>query len=140
MEVGGRNWNHLEVSDSLSSVTRRGWSFAKLLRWHMDSGTRPDFHRRRWSPKELSYACGVSDRAVRGWLAEASVPANIEAIELSFFGEGGRHAESKEELRRAWSLARAGKGLMHEPTSHLGSRRREQTEGDNASQWRSSVD
>jgi tetratricopeptide (TPR) repeat protein len=80
-------------------------TFASLLSWHMDNGTRPNGSARRWGAEELSETYGVSSRSVRNWRNGTYLP-DIETIERLLFGANPVHASARIEMRAAWADAK----------------------------------
>jgi hypothetical protein len=67
----------------------RGLSFGDLLDWHLRRGTRPPGSDKQGEPwKKVAFAgdVGVSDKQVRNWIANKSLPNDIITIERVLFG------------------------------------------------------
>jgi hypothetical protein len=62
-----------------------GGSYAELLEWHLDTGTRPGGRSGRvsrpWNAKEFASSVGVDERSVRNWRNGRSRPADGLAVE-----------------------------------------------------------
>jgi hypothetical protein len=66
-----------------------GLSFGDLLDWHLRRGTRPSGSDKQGEPwKKATFAgdVGVSDKQVRNWIANKSLPNDIITIERVLFG------------------------------------------------------
>jgi tetratricopeptide (TPR) repeat protein len=90
----------------LRSGDRTAWSFAQLLDWHFERGTRPggriDREGKQWGTKEFAAACGYeTDRTVRYWLAGKTLPSDFATVETRLFGTDACYAEWRLELRHA---------------------------------------
>jgi tetratricopeptide (TPR) repeat protein len=90
---------------------RVGWSFARLLDWHLTRGTRPtgdpDTPGRQWTNKELASRLGNDERTIRNWRTCRNVPPEIVSIERELFGDNPGYAAWRAELREAHRIARA---------------------------------
>jgi tetratricopeptide (TPR) repeat protein len=90
---------------------RVGWSFARLLDWHLTRGTRPtgdlDTPGRQWTNKELASRLGNDERTIRNWRTCRNVPPEIVSIERELFGDNPGYAAWRAELREAHRVARA---------------------------------
>jgi hypothetical protein len=80
--------------------------FGELLGQHLARGTRPDGTPeqpgRMWTTQAFAHAVGYSDRAVRHWLSDRHLPADLETIERVLFGpDYARYPEWRLELRKA---------------------------------------
>jgi hypothetical protein len=102
----------------------RGSSFAKLLDWHLDFGTRPsggpDQPGNRWTNKEFGEAVDTTDRAVRNWRAGRVLPSAIGSIEFVLFGKNPAHKEWRFDLRAAYDGRLPGHGIPLPPAEFLG--------------------
>jgi hypothetical protein len=90
---------------------RASWSFHKLLRWHLDNGTRPAGRPgnpgRQWSTKQFANALGnVGERTVHNYKIGATIPADIESIERELFENKVDYSDWRQEIRSVWSLAK----------------------------------
>jgi tetratricopeptide (TPR) repeat protein len=77
-----------------------GLSFGDLLDWHLRRGTRPPGSDKQGEPwKKATFAddVGVSDKQVRNWIANKSLPTDIITIERIQFGRN-------QEQRTAWRM------------------------------------
>jgi tetratricopeptide (TPR) repeat protein len=77
-----------------------GLSFGDLLDWHLQRGTRPPGSDKQGEPwKKATFAgdVGVSDKQVRNWIANKSLPNDVITIERVLFGRN-------QELRTAWRM------------------------------------
>src|SRR5258708_15407121 len=66
-----------------------GLSFGDLLDWHLRRGTRPpgsDKQGESWKKVAFAGDVGVSDKQVRNWIANKSLPNDIITIERVLFG------------------------------------------------------
>src|SRR6516164_3852299 len=71
-----------------------GLSFGDLLDWHLRRGTRPPGSDKQGEPwKRATFAgdVGVSDKQVRNWIANKSLPNDIITIERVLFGRDQKH-------------------------------------------------
>jgi hypothetical protein len=86
--------------------------FGELLSWHLDRGTRlegsPDTEGLPWAVKEFAAAVGVSERSVRAWCADKSLPSDLRPIERALFGNNPAYGDFRNELRRLYRLTRGG--------------------------------
>jgi tetratricopeptide (TPR) repeat protein len=101
--MGGRLTKNTK---GLRSSDRATWSFAQLLDWHFERGTRPggkiDREGKQWGTKEFAAACGYeTDRTVRYWLAGKTLPSDFATVETRLFGTDACYAEWRLELRHA---------------------------------------
>ena len=85
----------------------QGGSFADLLNWHLDFGTRPqgspDRPGRRWNSKEFGAALGgTNDRAVRNWRTGRNLPVHLDIIERALFGDSDTYDQWRIDLRVAY--------------------------------------
>jgi hypothetical protein len=103
-----------------------GLSFAKLLEWHLNSGTRPngsgDHLGKRWGNKEFAAKVNVDERSVRNWRAGRSHPTELSSIERELFGENGAFIQWKRDLRIAYDsnrLATPPDAAFPRATSHF---------------------
>jgi hypothetical protein len=70
-------------------VAPTGLRFGDLLDWHLRRGTRPRGSDRQGEPwKNAAFAVdvGVSDKQVRNWVANKSLPNDVITIERILFG------------------------------------------------------
>ncbi|MEQ1934167.1 MAG: NUDIX domain-containing protein [Fimbriimonadaceae bacterium] len=85
-------------------------SFGELLGDHLNSGTRPpgcSRQGRAWTRVEFADKLGISDRQVRKYLGNDSLPNEIETIESALFGLDQAHARpARLRLRQALSRAK----------------------------------
>src|SRR4051812_46516111 len=83
-----------------------GASFAKLLDWHLDFGTRPtgtpDQPGERWSNPEFAEVLGVNERSVRNWRNDREQPIYIGSIERTLFGKNTVYRDWRFDLRNAY--------------------------------------
>src|SRR5262249_28157022 len=97
-------------SPETSVDMRAGWSFAQLLDWHLNRGTRPTGDRetpgRQWTYKEFADRLGNNERTVRNWRTGRNIPPEIVSIERELFGENAGYAVWRTELRDAHRLSR----------------------------------
>jgi tetratricopeptide (TPR) repeat protein len=82
-------------------------SFAALLDWHLDFGTRPKGHPdrpgKRWGNKEFAHAVGgVSERSVRNWRTGRNLPVDLGTIERELFGDAAPYDQWRFDLRAAF--------------------------------------
>ena len=85
----------------------RGGSFASLLSWHLDFGTRPqgspDRPGRRWGNKDFAAALGgVHERTVRNWRTGRNPPTELGSIERELFGDNNAYDQWRIGLRAAY--------------------------------------
>jgi len=89
-----------------------GLSFGDLLDWHLRRGTRPSGSDKQGEPwKKAAFAgdVGVSDKQVRNWIANKSLPNDIITIERVLFGRNQEQSKVwRMELRDALKRTRAG--------------------------------
>src|SRR5260370_35690771 len=89
----------------------RGLSFGDLLDWHLRRGTRPHGSDKQGEPwKKAAFAgdVGVSDKQVRNWIANKSLPNDIITIERVLFGRDQEQSKVwRMELRDARKRQRA---------------------------------
>src|SRR5262249_48789904 len=89
-----------------------GLSFGDLLDWHLRRGTRPPGSDKQGEPwKKASFASdvGVSDKQVRNWIANKSLPNDIITIERVLFGRDQEQCTVwRMELRDALKRTRTG--------------------------------
>lgn len=96
-------------ADPLSDAARTAWSFAQLLRWHLDRGTRPDADPatppRAWQRKAFAGDLRMNERTIRDWLNRGVLPEeqNRAAVERLLFGNSPLHDSARRELQDAWS-------------------------------------
>lgn len=94
--------------------------FAELLGGHLRTGTRPAtaagepwtyaaFASEVTSSRTTQANDFVSPRSVSNWCKGASLPLEIEPILRALFGPSDRHALARDELRKAFQIARASK-------------------------------
>jgi hypothetical protein len=92
-----------------------GLSFGDLLDWHLRRGTRPPGSDRQGEPwKKVTFAgdVGVSDKQVRNWIANKSLPNDIITIERVLFGRDQKQCTVwRMELRDALKRTRTGSAL-----------------------------
>ena len=85
-------------------------TFAKLLSWHLERGTRPsgqpDVVGKRWSIPEIADAVGISERQLRNWRQARNIPVNINSIERAFFGSTPAYNQWRADLTEAHHIAR----------------------------------
>jgi hypothetical protein len=85
---------------------RADCSFGDLVYWHLfERGTRPDGDPsakigRIWGLKEASAKIGISDRALRYWLADKHLPDSIAPVERVLFGNSPVFDDWRLELGR----------------------------------------
>jgi len=86
--------------------------FHELLSLHLDRGTRPegspDTEGIPWIVKEFAAAVGVSERSVRAWCSDESLPSDLRPIERALFGNNPVYGDFRNELRRLYRLTRGG--------------------------------
>src|SRR4051794_12661589 len=97
-----------------SSADRAGWSFARLLDWHLNRG-RPtgDLKKpgKQWTSQAFADALGgYSERSVRNWRAGRNIPPDIESIERELFGSNAAYDAWRTELRDAHRRAKGSEG------------------------------
>ncbi|WP_428485437.1 tetratricopeptide repeat protein [Rhodopila sp.] len=85
----------------------QGGSFADLLSWHLDFGTRPqgspDRPGRRWGNKDFAVALsGINERTVRNWRAGRNPPTELGSIERELFGDNDAYDQWCIDLRAAY--------------------------------------
>ena len=89
-----------------------GLSFGDLLDWHLRRGTRPPGSDKQGEPwKKATFAgdVGVSDKQVRNWIANKSLPNDIITIERVLFGRDQKQCTVwRMELRDALKRTRTG--------------------------------
>jgi hypothetical protein len=89
-----------------------GLSFGDLLDWHLRRGTRPPGSDKQGEPwKKVTFAgdVGVSDKQVRNWIANKSLPTDIITIERVLFGRSQEQCTAwRMELRDALMRTRTG--------------------------------
>ncbi len=89
-----------------------GMSFGDLLDWHLRRGTRPPRSDKQGEPwKKAAFAgdVGVSDKQVRNWVANKSLPNDIITIERVLFGRDQKQCTVwRMELRDALKRTRTG--------------------------------
>jgi len=89
-----------------------GLSFGDLLDWHLRRGTRPPGSDKQGEPwKKATFAgdVGVSDKQVRNWIANKSLPNDIITIERVLFGRDQKQCTVwRMELRDALKHTRIG--------------------------------
>jgi adenylate cyclase len=89
-----------------------GLSFGDLLDWHLRRGTRPPGSDKQGEPwKKATFAgdVGVSDKQVRNWIANKSLPNDIITIERVLFGRDQEQCTVwRMELRDALKRTRTG--------------------------------
>src|SRR4051812_13627794 len=88
-------------------------TFAELLRWHLDMGTRPPgptAGRGPWTVQEFADECGVDERTIRNWLnGKRVLGTNLATIERLLFGpDQVAAAEARRALRDAFARLRSG--------------------------------
>jgi tetratricopeptide (TPR) repeat protein len=90
----------------------RGLSFGGLLDWHLRRGTRQPGSDKQGEPwKKVAFAddVGVSDKQVRNWIANKSLPNDIITIERVLFGRDQKQCTVwRMELRNALQRTRTG--------------------------------
>ena len=83
--------------------TAEGASFAELLDWHLEFGTRPegqlDRPSKRWNNKEFAEKVGVTDKTVRNWRAGRNPPQYLGNIERVLFGVNASYDVWRIDLR-----------------------------------------
>jgi tetratricopeptide (TPR) repeat protein len=102
----------------------RGGSFANLLDWHLDFGTRPngapDSPGKVWDNAEFSEAVGVTARTVLNWRSGEARPIGLGSIEYKLFGRNAVYKDWRSDLRaaykRLWSPVRDGEIPLPPPT------------------------
>jgi tetratricopeptide (TPR) repeat protein len=89
-----------------------GVSFGELLDWHLSRGTRPPGSERQgepWKKAAFAYDAGISDKQVRNWVANKSLPNYTITIERILFGRDQKHRMTwRIELRDALKRTRSG--------------------------------
>jgi hypothetical protein len=88
----------MALRDMLEPPT--GLSFGDLLDWHLQRGTRPPGSDKQGEPwKKATFAgdVAVSDKQVRNWIANKSLPNDVITIERVLFGRS-------QEQRTAWRM------------------------------------
>src|ERR1700730_8829851 len=87
-------------------------SFGDLLDWHLRRGTRPPGSDKQGEPwKKAAFAgdVGVSDKQVRNWIANKSLPNDTITIERVLFGRDQSHRVAwRTEMRDALKRMRSG--------------------------------
>jgi tetratricopeptide (TPR) repeat protein len=90
-----------------------GLSFGDLLDWHLRRGTRASGSDKQGEPwKKAAFAgdVGVSDKQVRNWIANKSLPNDIITIERVLFGRDQEQCKVwRMELRDALKRTREGR-------------------------------
>jgi hypothetical protein len=85
--------------------------FARLLRWHLDNGTRPDRTPNtpgpRWSIKQFAGVIGAQYDTVCRWFSGMRNPRDLNSIEEGFFGSNPAYDPSRRELRSALQATRS---------------------------------
>jgi tetratricopeptide (TPR) repeat protein len=108
-------------SNELRRTDRAQFTFGQVLEWHFLRGTRPggklDRPGRSWSAIEFAGATGLSDRTIRYWQKNQSLPPNTETIERVLFGDNGCYSDWRVELRQAHARSREIKSKNAAPTS-----------------------
>ena len=83
-----------------------GESFAKLLDWHLDFGTRPngtpDNPGNRWDNVEFAKAVDANERSVRNWRSGRVLPGSLGSIEYVLFGQNAAYKDWRFDLRTAY--------------------------------------
>jgi hypothetical protein len=110
-----RNTNRLEITmPTPETAEKRGneppypqqASFAKLLDWHLDFGTRPNGSPgrpgKRWDNVEFADAIGTNERSVRNWRSGRVRPVNLGSIEYVLFGRNDAYKDWRFDLRAAY--------------------------------------
>jgi DNA-binding transcriptional MerR regulator len=93
---------------------RADCSFGDLVYWHLfERGTRPDGDPsakigRIWGLKEASAKLGISERALRYWLADKHLPDSIAPLERVLFGNSPVFDDWRLELVGALRKTRLG--------------------------------
>jgi hypothetical protein len=93
---------------------RADCSFGDLVYWHLFvHGTRPDGDPsakigRLWGLKDASAKLGISERALRYWLADKHLPDSITALERVIFGDSCVFDDWRLELVEALRKTRLG--------------------------------
>ena len=101
---------------------RADCSFGDLVYWHLFvHGTRPDGDPsakigRLWGLKDASAKLGISERALRYWLADKHLPDSITALERVIFGDSRLFDDWRLELVEALRKTRL-KNAGKAPTS-----------------------
>src|SRR5688572_32889224 len=99
------------MSDATDNHTEefypKGESFAQLLKWHLEFGTRPRGSPKRssprWTVKEFAFAVGPRDeRTIRNWCSGKSKPTDLQSVEREFFGENSEFDRWRMQLREAY--------------------------------------
>lgn len=100
-----------EKPGNQTTYPQRG-SFAVLLGWHLDFGTRPsgsaDRPGKRWDPKEFAGRVlpetnpESGSRSVRNWRSGRSRPQHIGSIEAALFGDNAAFKQWRADLRAAY--------------------------------------
>jgi tetratricopeptide (TPR) repeat protein len=90
-----------------------GSEFGELLDWHLRRGTRPLGSEKQgefWKKAAFADDLGVSDKQVRNWVSNKSLPNNTITIERVLFGRDQSHRVAwRMELRDALKRTRSGK-------------------------------
>src|SRR5947209_16275008 len=95
-----------------SENDRSSWDFARLLAWHLNTGTRPDGLPQRWKIADFAEAVGHNEKSVRNW-RDGRHCIHPEDVERAFFGSKDKLAdrpdllELRDEMRRAWERSEA---------------------------------
>jgi tetratricopeptide (TPR) repeat protein len=101
-----------------------GLSFGDLLDWHLRRGTRPPGSDKQGEPwKKATFAgdVGVSDKQVRNWVANKSLPNDILTIERVLFGRDQKRCTVwRMELRDALKRTRTGSAPTGSAPSEVG--------------------
>ena len=83
-------------------------SFAKLLDWHLDFGTRPngspDRPGKRWDNVEFAEAVDTNERSVRNWRSGRVRPGNLGSFEYVLFGRNDAYKDWRFDLRAAYEV------------------------------------
>jgi hypothetical protein len=100
---------------------RTEWSFGRLLKYHLENGTRPNVEPSKigkpWQPKEFGGVMGISARAVSYWLRDRHLPLSTAEIEGALFGKRQDVDELRAELRQALQKTRSSKISKRPETS-----------------------
>src|ERR1700678_2573292 len=89
-----------------------GLGVGELLDWHLRRGTQPprsDEQGESWVYARFAHDVGVSDRQVRNWIDNKSLPNDIRTIERVLFGRDQKQNSARRmELRDALKRTRLG--------------------------------
>jgi hypothetical protein len=98
-----------------------GRTFGQWLRFLLlEHGTRPNGSLEKpgriWTDVEFGEKVGVSDRAVRHWLADDKFPRDLLSIERELFGENPKFDVWRQALRAAYLSAKNGPEAKAKPS------------------------